>query len=35
MTVVFLGIDLASHHPRMYFIRISGTDNRSKDRLYF
>jgi len=33
MTVVFLGIDLANHLPHMSFIRVSGTDSRSKDRL--
>jgi hypothetical protein len=35
MTVVFLGIDLGSHLPHMSLIRVSSTDSRSKDRLWF
>ena len=33
MTVVFLGINLANHVPRISFTKGSGTDSRSKDRL--
>ena len=33
MPVVFLGIGLGSHLPRMSFIKVSGTDSRNKDRL--
>ena len=35
MTVVFLGIDLGNHLAHISLIRVSGTDSRSKDRLYF
>ena len=33
MTEMFLRIDLTNHLPRMSFIRVSGTDSRSKDQL--
>lgn len=35
MTVVFRGIDLGSHLPHISLIRVSGTDNRCEDRLWF
>ena len=34
MTEVFLGIDLTNHLPRMSFIKVSGTNSRSKDVLH-